>query len=315
MLDEEFVLTVLTVHDEAAEVRSFELGLQGLDALPTWEPGAHVDLVLGPGLVRQYSLCGHPEDELRWKVAVLREPAGRGGSQWIHDHLTVGRTVRARGPRNNFALVPESELLFIAGGIGVTPILPMIAQAESRGATWRLAYGGRSRSSMAFIAELEVYGDRVDLWPQDERGLIDLTTVLGEPRAGVKVYCCGPPALLQAVESACQSWPPGSLHVERFEPKEFLAHEPDAEFEVEFRASGVFGRVAPGRTILEVAEELGVHISTSCAEGICGSCETKVLEGIPEHRDSYLSDEERDSNTLITPCCSRSRSPCLVLDI
>ncbi|MEV5297696.1 PDR/VanB family oxidoreductase [Amycolatopsis methanolica] len=286
------------------------------DPLPEWEPGAHLDLVLGEGMVRQYSLCGDPADRGVLQVAVLREPDGRGGSAWVHDRLSTGDTVRVRGPRNHFRLVDSPRYLFVAGGIGITPIVPMIVRAEASGADWRLVYGGRSRASMAFREELVArYGDRVEIRPQDETGLLDLGELLGAPRDGVAVYCCGPEPLLAAVEQRCAVWPPGSLHVERFSPKAGADAGERTTFEVELAASGRTVTVPPDKSILAAVEEAGVSVLSSCQEGTCGTCETPVLDGVPDHRDSLLTDEERAANDTMMICVSRSCGPRLVLDL
>ena len=285
--------------------------------LPAWTPGAHVDLLLTPTLARQYSLCGDPADTGSWRIAVLREPASRGGSSFVHDQLHPGATVHVRGPRNHFPLVNSRHYLFIAGGIGITPLLPMVAAAAREGADWQLLYGGRTRRSMAFVEELQAYGDAVRIWPQDEKGLLDLAAALGEPRDDLLVYCCGPEALLGAVEGACQSWPAQSLHVERFAPKPQpeAAEAEMATFEVVLQRSGLTLAVAPDESILEVCEDAGVSVLCSCEEGICGTCRTDVLEGTPDHRDSVLSGSERAAGDVMMVCVSRSLTPRLVLDL
>src|SRR3954447_7398976 len=184
--------------------------------LPDWTPGAHIDLALPNGLTRQYSLCGNRWDAFRYRVGVLRERASRGGSAYVHEQLQPGHLVGVGGPRNNFPLVPSERYVFVAGGIGITPLLPMVRQADLLGADWRLLYGGRHRASMAFLDELVGYGDRVQVVPEDEHGLLDLAGFLGAPRAGVRVYCCGPAPLLAAIERACAGWPPHTLRTERF---------------------------------------------------------------------------------------------------
>jgi ferredoxin-NADP reductase len=283
--------------------------------LPTWAPGAHVDLVLADGLVRQYSLCGDPGDLSTLHVAVLREEAGRGGSRHVHDELGEGDVVRVRGPRNHFPLVQADRYLFIAGGIGITPILPMIAQAEATGADWQLVYGGRTRSSMAFQAELQDrYPGKVVIHPQDEAGLLDLPTLLADPGA-TAVYCCGPEGLLAAVEERCASLPKGTLHVERFAPKEGAADGPRESFEVELAQTGTILTVPADRSVLDVVEDSGVQVLSSCQEGTCGTCETTVLSGTPDHRDSVLTDDEQAANDTMMICVSRSCSPRLVLDL
>jgi ferredoxin-NADP reductase len=284
--------------------------------LPAWEPGAHVDLVLTDGLTRQYSLCGDPAERSVLQVAVLREPDGRGGSAHVHDVLAEGDTVRVRGPRNHFALVDAPRYLFLAGGIGITPILPMIAAAEAAGADWRLVYGGRTRASMAFRDRLEErHPDRVDVRPQDETGLLDLAALLGEPAEGTAVYCCGPEPLLAAVEERCAGWPAGALHLERFAPKAGADDGPRVAFEVELAQTGTTLTVPADRSILEVVEDAGVGILSSCREGTCGTCETGVLEGVPDHRDSVLTTEEQAANDAMMICISRSCSARLILDL
>ena len=286
------------------------------ETLPSWSPGAHIDLVLADDLVRQYSLCGSPGDDTAWRIGVLRTPDSRGGSQRVHDTLTMGATVAIRGPRNHFQLVAASNYLFIAGGIGITPILPMIAQAEAAGADWRLLYGGRHRASMAFLPELARYGDKVTVVPQDEAGFLDLDAALGTPQAGTLVYCCGPEGLLSAVETRCASWPTGSLHLERFAAKPQESSAVAAEtFELVLQQTGVTVTVRPDQSVFQAALEAGANVLGSCMEGVCGTCETEVVEGDVDHRDSVLNDDERASNEFMMICVSRCKSKRLVLDI
>ena len=288
------------------------------DLLPPWEPGAHIDLHVGgpPALIRQYSLCSSPADRHRYQVAVLREPASRGGSSYIADELEPGDTVSVGAPRNHFALVPSPRYLFIAGGIGITPIVPMIEAADAAGAEWTLVYGGRTRTSMAFAHDLlEARGPRVVLCPQDEYGLLDLDELLATPANGTAVYCCGPGPLLDAVDAASRHWPTGSLHTERFAPVARTAPTGgDTDFEVEFAQSGVALTVPADRSIIDVADEAGVPIVYSCEEGTCGVCETAVLLGEPDHRDSVLTDDERRTGDRMMICVSRAKSAKLVLD-
>ncbi|HEY3737524.1 MAG TPA: PDR/VanB family oxidoreductase [Jatrophihabitans sp.] len=282
-------------------------------ALPEWQPGAHIDLMLPDGRVRQYSLCG--SDGAAWNVAVLNAPDGRGGSAWIHDNIHEGDVIRIRGPRNKFPLAPAQRYVFIAGGIGITPIIAMVRELEQRGnSNWRLTYGGRSRSSMAFLDELEAMGEQVTVTPQDESGLIDIQVALGQPQIGTAVYCCGPEPLLQAIDRACRSWPPGTLHVERFTPVE-IDTAGDSAFEVVAERSGITLTVPASVSILDALADQGVYVATSCGEGVCGTCETKVLEGEVDHRDSLLSEQERAANTVMMVCCSRARGARLVLDV
>jgi cytochrome P450/ferredoxin-NADP reductase len=284
-------------------------------ALPPWAPGAHVDLILDGAPTRQYSLCGDPADRHVWRLGVLRDEAGGGGSRYVHDRLRAGDVVRVRGPRNNFELASSPRYEFIAGGIGITPILPMMAAASRAGADWRLLYGGRRRASMAFLAELARYGDRVTVAPQDETGLLDLDALLGVPQPGTLVYCCGPEPLLNAVEERCRAWPSRSLHVERFSARPLTAPVRAEAFDVELARSGLTLTVAPDRSILDVAEAAGVGVLSSCAEGTCGTCETAVLDGVPDHRDSVLTESERQAGDCMMICVSRSCTARLVLDL
>jgi ferredoxin-NADP reductase len=305
---------VVTGRDDLADgVVALNLARADNDPLPAWEPGAHIDLVPGPDLVRQYSLCGDPAERRVWRIAVLREPAGRGGSAHVHDRLSVGDRVAAVGPRNRFPLRHSPRYIFLAGGIGITPILPMLAAAERAGASWRLLYGGRRRNSMAFLPDLAHYGDRVSVVPQDESGLLDLDGPLGTPVPDTLVYCCGPEPLLAAVAERCRAWPAGSLHVERFAAAPDSAAGP--AFEVELRASGRVVAVPAGTSILRSVEDAGVAVLSSCREGTCGTCETDVLDGVPDHRDSVLTDAERAAGDVMMICVSRSLSQRLVLDL
>ena len=285
--------------------------------LPGWTPGAHVDLVLDSGLVRQYSLCGvDPEDHTGWRIGVLRTPDSRGGSQGVHDGLHEGSVVRTRGPRNHFLLVDAPRYLFVAGGIGITPLLPMIASVHRRGVPWELVYGGRQRSSMAFVEELAAYGDQVRLWPQDEKGFLDLAGLLGEPRPDTLVYCCGPEGLLSAVEAQCARWPAGSLHLERFAARALdPATTVDKQFELVLQRSGITTTVPPDRTILEVVEEAGLSVLSSCRIGTCGTCEQGVISGELDHRDAVLTEEDRETGEYLLICVSRACSDRLVLDL
>lgn len=283
--------------------------------LPPWSPGSHLDLILDGVATRQYSLCGDLTDRHTWRLGILRDVNGRGSSLYVHDVLQVGDLVRIRGPRNNFPLVEAPRYLFIAGGIGITPILPMIAAAEAAHADWRLAYGGRRRASMAFLDELAGYGDRVSVHAHDETGLLDLEALLGTPQPETKVYCCGPEPLLAAVEQRCAAWPSGALHVERFVAKPLTEPARTESFEVVCAASQVTVTIPPDRSILEVVEEAGLEPLYSCTEGTCGSCETAVIEGEPDHRDSVLTPEQREAGDCMMICVSRSLRSRLVLDL
>lgn len=302
-------LVVAARHTVADGVLALELRDPSGGELPAWEPGAHIDLLLRPGLVRQYSLCGDPADRRTWRVAVLREPDGRGGSAFVHDELDV--SVQVRGPRNHFALERAARYVFVAGGIGITPILPMVRAAERAGADWRLVYGGRTAASMAFTGELP--DGRVDLRPQDEHGLLDLDVILSDVDTDTLVYCCGPGPLLDAVESRC---PAERLRVERFTARQLDGSAETSEaFEVELAQSGRTLTVPGDRSVLDVLEEAGVDILSSCREGTCGTCETGVLAGEVDHRDALLTDAERAAHDTMFVCVSRAACPRLVLEL
>ena len=287
------------------------------DPLPPWTPGAHVDLMLGDGLVRQYSLCGSPGDSRTIRLGILRAPDSRGGSSYVHEAVSVGSVVRVRGPRNHFPLASSPRYIFIGGGIGITPMLPMVAEAEASGADWHLYYGGRTRASMAFVDELAAYGDKVTLVPQDEAGILDLASVLGDPRDDTLVYVCGPEGLLGAVEARCGAeWPSGALHLERFSAK--AAEAPasgERSFELVLSGSGVTLQVPPDTSVFDVIQNAGISVLGSCHEGVCGTCEQIVLEGEVDHRDSVLSASERAANDAMMVCVSRCFSDRLVLDL
>ena len=283
--------------------------------LPAWTAGAHVDLRLPGELTRQYSLCGDPVERDVWRIGVLREPESRGGSAHVHEELVEGAEVEVRGPRNHFPLVAAPRYVFVAGGIGITPILPMITAADAAGATWELHYGGRSRRSMAFLESLERLSGHLTVHPQDEVGLIDLDAILGTPRPDTLVYCCGPEPLLQAVEQRCADWPEGSLHLERFAPKDVGEPVLTGAFEVELSLSGLSLTVPPEKSVLQVVEEAAVSVLSSCTEGTCGTCETTVLAGQVDHRDSLLTPAEQAANDTMFICVSRAACPKLVLEL
>ncbi|WP_394619750.1 PDR/VanB family oxidoreductase [Lentzea sp. JNUCC 0626] len=282
------------------------LSLKSGDDLPPWRPGAHVDVTLPNGLTRQYSLCGDPADRSTWRIAVLLEESSRGGSAWIHAQAFEGDALTVSAPRNLFELEPAERYVFIAGGVGITPILPMIAEAERSGIPWTLWYSGKSGKSMAFTDELERYGDHVRLVPG---GRVPVDEVLATPAPGTAVYCCGPESMVEAVENACRTWEPGTLHVERFT----AATPQDGSFDVHLTQSGVDIRVEEGVSVLDALLEAGVEADYSCTQGFCGTCETRVLEGVPEHLDDYL-DHSAPTDTMMI-CVSRSRCARLVLDL
>ena len=284
-------------------------------ALPGWSPGAHIDVVLPDGRERQYSLCADPNDRSNYRIGVLRE---RDVSAYLHDQVREGHTLRVRGPRNHFSFAPfpARRYLFIAGGIGITPIYAMMASARAAGNDFRLVYAGRSRSAMAFAEELAAdYADQAEFFATDEGARADIATLLAEPQSGTIIYCCGPRRLLEAVEQVAAGWPRGALHLERFEAKtlgEPLWSEP---FDVELQLSGLTVTVPPEKSILEVVEEHGVLVPSSCRVGTCGTCEVPALDGDVEHRDSVLSPEEQEDNYAMMICVSRAACPRLTLEL
>jgi len=295
------------------------LVLRRLDGEPfqPWQPGAHIDVHLGEDLVRQYSICSSPQELDHLRIGVLRVPDSRGGSQAVHG-LEAGSPLTIPEPRNNFPLLDSRRYLFIAGGIGITPLIPMIEAAEQAGRDWRLVYGGRSRSTMAFVRQLEErYGDRVQVVAEDESGRMDLDAILGMPRAHMLVYTCGPAGLLAGIEERCMGWPPGALHTERFVATALGAGADSETFEVELDRTGTTVTVPTNKTILEAVEEVGVRVLSSCRGGLCGTCETQIISGEPEHRDAVLTEEDRESGEIMLVCVSRAAAGCpkLVLDL
>ncbi|NMR31631.1 oxidoreductase [Arthrobacter sp. SF27] len=321
MHDEFFDVEVTETDPASDSVLALRLEHPRGEALPPWEAGAHVDVMLPNGLLRQYSLCSRPEDSF-WRLGVLREPQGRGGSAWIHNELRPGTKLQVRGPRNNFSLKAAPLYLFIAGGIGITPILPMIRQADATDLDWKLIYLGRNRTSMAFLEELAVYGDRVHIHTDDVSGLFPLEPLLDGLDASTHVYACGPGPLLNALEKLTGEWPgPNRYHSERFVSRLITDSDSDSdsttldtEFSVEI-ADGTEVLVPPGTSVLEALMESGIPVLNSCREGICGTCETPVISGEIDHRDTLLSEEERKAGDTMMICVSRCLGKRLVLDI
>jgi ferredoxin-NADP reductase len=308
--------------------------------LPSWRPGAHIDITLPSKLIRSYSLCGSP-DQPEYKIAVLHERSGRGGSREIHQTPLVGKSVLSSIPKNDFELAEAAHYVFIAGGIGITPLLPMLREVAVSSATWELHYLGRSRAAMAFLAEILPYRNfergKIHVVARDEHERAHLPVILGDARQGSAVYCCGPNRLLAEVEGlATQSADKYSLHIERFGRPDLgrsdpraealdnagdssgeteLPCDPDGSFQVELRKTGVVLDIGPKDTILGSARKIRQGLSFSCSDGYCGTCETKVIAGKPDHRDAVLSDEEKERNTTMMICVGRSRTRRLILDL
>ena len=306
---------VSAVAEVATDVRAVELRLADGGELPDWAPGAHIDLVLPGGLVRQYSLCGTREDRGAYRVAVLREPQGSGGSAAVHDLLRAGDRLEVRGPRNNFELEEAAAYRFVAGGIGITAILPMVRDAQRRGAEWSLLYLGRDLERLAFRDELAALpADRVQVVATARDGRPSIAEVAGPATAGALLYACGPAALLRALTEDA-GWPEDAVRVERFEPDRAALAAPRAAFEVRLTGAGRVLEVPAERSILDVVEEAGIAWPYSCREGTCGSCEARIVAGVADHRDAILTPAERRRNDYLMICVSRATSPVLELEI
>ena len=292
------------------------VGLRSHDGAehPDWEPGSHVDLVLPNGEVRQYSLCGSRDDRHRYRVAVLRESDGTGGSSYVHDRLAVGDRLEVRGPRNNFSLEDAPAYRFVAGGIGITAILPMVHEAQRRGAEWSLVYLGRGPERMAFLDDLAALpADRVQVIGTVRSGRPDIADVTGQSTPGALLYACGPAGLLNALAES--DWPEDALRFERFEPDTAALAAPREAFEVVLTESNRTLQVPADKSILDVVEEAGVAWPYSCREGTCGTCEARIVAGVADHRDAILTPAERKRNDYMMVCVSRAVSPSLDLEI
>ena len=311
-------LVIRSAQTVATDVISLELAAPGATALPEWTPGAHIDLYLPSGLVRSYSLHGDPQDRGAYRVAVLNTPDGRGGSAEVHRIAAPGVPLRASAPRNAFALEQASHYLFLAGGIGVTPLLAMAREVSRREKKWTFVYGGRSRDRMAFLDALSALGGgELRIVPQDEAGLPDLASAFAALPAGAAAYCCGPSAMLDAALAIGERTRPDiPVRLERFvAPPE--SADPGAErgFEVELARSGITLVVPPGVSVLDAVRAEIPGVMSSCQQGICSACETAVLAGRPDHRDSVLTAKERAANNYMMICVSRALTPRLVLDL
>ncbi|WP_063047009.1 PDR/VanB family oxidoreductase [Nocardia pseudovaccinii] len=318
----ETLLRVRRVHRETQEIATYELCAEDGSELPPFTAGAHIDLHLPNGLVRSYSLCGDEAERDRYIIGVARSPDSRGGSTWIHDNLRTGDVVSISHPRNNFPLVDADRTILIAGGIGITPLLSMIRRLTAIGNDWTLHYAVRSHAHAAFSSDLRhLAGDRperLQLHCDDESGsVLDLRGVVQRwtdtGADGVHMYCCGPGPMLTAFEAATAALPSNQRHIEYFTNATAAAKA--GGFEVELAASGKTLMVPPGASILETLRNAGIDCMSSCTEGICGACETRVLGGEPDHRDVVLTDDERISNEVMMICCSGSKSRKLILDL
>jgi vanillate O-demethylase ferredoxin subunit len=319
----EQILKVRVAHkrDEADGICSLELlPVLGV-VLPAFTAGAHIDVHLPSGLVRQYSLCNPPSDAQRYVIAVLRDPASRGGSEAVHASVKEGDVLEISAPKNHFPLATDAKRhLLLAGGIGVTPLMSMAEQLSAEGANFALHYFARSATkaaftqrfaSSAFAACVHTHWDDA---PQEPP--LSLADVIGTPQAGQHLYVCGPKGFMDAVlaTARAQSWPEDQLHFEFFGAQ--VVHDAsDATFTVKIASSGQEFQVGAHQTVVEVLHKAGVDVPIACEQGVCGTCLVRVLSGVPDHKDMYLTPEEQEANDQFTPCCSRSKSPVLVLDL
>ncbi|MFP3757464.1 MULTISPECIES: PDR/VanB family oxidoreductase [Cupriavidus] len=310
-------MRVQAMRFEARGVVSIELRDPSGATLPEFSPGAHIDLHLANGLVRSYSLCGAPEARDRYTVGVLQDRNSRGGSRFVHEQLRVGSTLTVAAPRNHFALNEDAaHTVLVAGGIGVTPIVCMARRLAELGRAFTLLYCARSREEAAFVDTLSAYGDAVRFHFDDEQGAPpDLQAMLAGQGAGTHFYCCGPGPMLNAFEAACAAHGYANVHIERFAADPATEAVQEGEYSVTLQRTGANVRVPSGKSLLDALLEAGVAMEYSCREGVCGSCETAVLDGCPDHRDSVLSNSERAANNTMMVCVSGCKGQRLVLDL
>ncbi|MDR6711435.1 vanillate O-demethylase ferredoxin subunit [Pseudomonas hunanensis] len=314
----EVVVTSRTT--EAEGICSYELTCAQGQPLPAFSAGSHIDVHLPGGLVRQYSLCNHPQERHRYLIGVLNDAASRGGSRCLHEQVAAGQRLLISEPRNLFALAPNAaRSLLFAGGIGITPILCMAEQLWLQGDDFELHYCTRSSERAAFIERLAAapFASRIHLhFDENPQTRLDAARVLAQPGAQDHLYVCGPGGFMEHVldSARSQGWPQAQLH------REYFAAAPvdssnDGAFSVKVSSTGQVFEVPADKTVVQVLESHGVAIAISCEQGVCGTCLTRVLEGVPEHRDLYLTEDEQAANDQFTPCCSRARTPLLVLDL
>lgn len=308
--------------EEAQDICGLELAAVDGKPLPAFSAGSHIDVYLPGDIVRQYSLCNDPAETHRYQIAVLRDPASRGGSAAVHDALLEGRTLAISAPRNHFALAHAAPShLLLAGGIGVTPILCMAERLAATQAAFEMHYTSRSAERMAFADRIRnsAFAARVHLHFDDGAAeqRLDIAAVLAAARPGAHLYVCGPKGFMDAVLAGARAlgWAEERLHWEFFAGADAGPRGDDGSFEVRIASSGRVIPVAPDQTVVQALSDAGVEIMISCEQGVCGTCLTRVLEGEIDHRDAYLTPEEQAANDQFTPCCSRARSACLVLDL
>ncbi|MCZ4281077.1 PDR/VanB family oxidoreductase [Kiloniella laminariae] len=313
------IVRIEAVKEEAENIRSYELRSPDGTDLPVFSAGSHIDFFLPSNMIRQYSLSNDPVERHRYVVAVQKEENGRGGSSYVHTSLKPGDQIEISHPRNHFELDETAERYkLIAGGIGITPILSMARRLKSLGKPFQLYYACRNKQRAAFTEEMIASGLSGHLLYSfdDQQGPLKTQALFGLPEQGVQIYCCGPTGLMDAVKSATRSWPVGTVRFEHFSADETTGpRADDGSFEVVINSTGKRYQIPAGKSILSVLAENGIFVDNACCEGICGTCETGLLEGEADHRDMVLSDQEKTENRHIMLCCSRAKSASLTLDL
>jgi tetrachlorobenzoquinone reductase len=310
-------LLVTKAWDDGRDVRCFELRAPDGADLPPFTAGAHIDLALGEGLIRQYSLLNAPSEHDRYVIAVARAEASRGGSIWLHDHLKSGDRIEVAAPRSHFVLREDAaHSVLFAGGIGITPIWCMIQRLQALGKSWELHYAARDRDGATLLADIEGLGhDAATFYFTRAPGgaRMDMDAIVDAASEGTHFYCCGPGGMLDSFRTACAWTPPDRVHFEQFTAAQPVAT--DGGFVVELAKTKREVQIEPGETILDALNRAGLRTVSSCREGVCGSCETAVLAGTPDHRDAVLTDAERAEGKTMMICCSGSLSKRLILDL
>jgi ferredoxin-NADP reductase len=300
---------------ETSGVLSLELSAVDGALLPRFEPGAHVDLRLPDGTLRQYSLCGDPSDRSHYRLGI-RAVGGGLSSTFVHRKLRPGELVTVSAPRNNFPLEDAERYIFVAGGIGVTPLIPMMRQAGAHGRPWTLLYCNKRDSDAPFLDEIRALGGAISLHSSEAGTRLDVKAQLAAAQPGAMIYCCGPEGLMTAVEEATAAWPQDAVRFEWFAPRSRADEGASGSFEVVCNVSGLTLTVPEDRTVLDILNDAGIEVPCSCQQGICGTCETRIVSGEVDHRDSILSSAERAANQTMMTCVSRAKAGSrLVLDI
>ncbi len=314
-------LKVIRKKIEAIDICSLELAAIDGGLLPEFSAGSHIDVYLPGGIIRQYSLCSDSNNRQMYKIAILKDPASRGGSLAVHDLVQEGQTVKVSHPKNHFSMATDAQKsLLVAGGIGITPILSMAEHLASQNAEFELHYVARTPDHAAFLDDIRnsQFAHRVQFYfsRDPQSAALDLKKILSNPAAACHLYICGPQKLIDATLSIARElgWPESQLHYELF-GAEIVKSDTDAGFDVGIASSGRVIHVPQDQTVVQALAAAGIDILMSCEQGVCGTCLTGVLEGIPDHKDSYLTPEEQAANNIFTPCCSRSKTAKLVLDL